>query len=1009
MDSGGQSTASAPGIRVLVEPAEQDLGSPNKNDDGIDIVAIHGIGADPDKTWTGRGPAGERVSWLSDSEMLPKAVPTARIMRFGYESAWYGTGLDEPKKTHVFDVAEMLLKQLELHRQALRRSFDNPDKWRHLFRFTAGAIFFGTPFRGRRGLTLVQIVEAVAQHNPDLQIYPETMALSVEENPYLQNIVYQFTETRRGDHPIPLWCFYETKPSPIGKTLLNSAIKDGYLIPAESACLDPSKSIERHPLERHHYNLQKFSGPSDPGYLVAMKAIVDLATRAPNYLRECCIDRTQKSCYHIELAKNNQFTGRNSILKAIEQKFFGKDQSQRIALAGLGGVGKTQIALHFVYQLKEKRPDYSIFWVPLLGHESVERAYREIAKKLRLQKSSDNEDIKDLVYQYLSLCKADKWLFILDNADDQELMFGSAHKPGLEEYLPKNENGIILLTTRSRQVAVEFARADVIDIEQMNQEEAANLFKKSLVQDQLPLDEALVTELLTYLTFLPLAITQAAAYLNVTMAPIQTYLGLLRGAEKDVTRLLGREFKDSTRYRGSRNAVGTTWLVTFDQIEKSDQAAVRLLSFISCIEPKSIPRSMLLNMEPEEMEWAVGMLCSYSFLVRRGDSSMFDMHSLVHMATREWVKRQGRREQVVNDAICHLARIFPTNNRADHELRREYLPHVTRSLYQNDGQRTDDAYYLFGKVGDCFYNDRRFKEATKCYEAVCRWKQDHLSKDDHNRLVSEHKLASAYLSDRRIKDAIEIFEHVVVVQKETLDEKDHFRLVLEHELARAYLDDRRIKDAIEIFERVVAVRKETRDEKDHSRLASENALACAYLNDGRIKDAIEIFERVVAVKKETLDEKDHDRLASEHELARAYLSDRRIKDAIEIFERVVAVKKETLDEEDYDRLASEHGLACAYLDDGRIKDAIEIFERVVAVMKETLDEKDHSRLTSERKLARAYLDDGRTKDAIEILGRIVTLEGEILSHDDPRRLLSHGLLTEAYGRMQLLDETTYKA
>ncbi|KAK9444491.1 srpk [Metarhizium brunneum] len=150
--------------------------------------------------------------------------------------------------------------------KALRRSFDNPDKWRHPFRFTAGAIFFGTPFRGRRGLTLVQIVQTAAQYNPDLQIYPETIALSVEENPYLQNIVYQFTETRRS----------ETKPSPIGKTLLNSAIKDGYLIPAESACLDPSKGIERYPLERHHYNLQKFSGPSDPGYLVAKKAIVDL-------------------------------------------------------------------------------------------------------------------------------------------------------------------------------------------------------------------------------------------------------------------------------------------------------------------------------------------------------------------------------------------------------------------------------------------------------------------------------------------------------------------------------------------------------------------------------------------------------------------------------------------------------------------------------------------------------------------------------------------------------------
>lgn len=80
-------------------------------------------------------------------------------------------------------------------------------------------------------------------------------------------------------------------------------------------------------------------------------------------------------------------------------------------------------------------------------------------------------------------------------------------------------------------------------------------------------------------------------------------------------------------------------------------SAVSQLSFISCVEPKAIPRSILLNMEPEQMEWAVGMLCSYSFLVRRGDSSTFDMHSLVHIATREWVKRQGRIEQVVKDAI----------------------------------------------------------------------------------------------------------------------------------------------------------------------------------------------------------------------------------------------------------------------------------------------------------------------------------------------------------------------
>ena len=109
--------------------------------------------------------------------------------------------------------------------QALRRSFENPNEWSSPFRYTAGLIFFGTPFRGRKGLTLEEIVEAVAQSNPD-QIYKETMALSVEENPYLQDIVHRFTETRRVDHPIPLWCFYETKPSPICKVYKDKGLED---------------------------------------------------------------------------------------------------------------------------------------------------------------------------------------------------------------------------------------------------------------------------------------------------------------------------------------------------------------------------------------------------------------------------------------------------------------------------------------------------------------------------------------------------------------------------------------------------------------------------------------------------------------------------------------------------------------------------------------------------------------------------------------------------------------
>ncbi|RKL05615.1 hypothetical protein BFJ70_g17087 [Fusarium oxysporum] len=707
-------------------------------------------------------------------------------------------------------------------------------------------------------------------------------------------------------------------------------------------------------------------------------------------------EEIHEPCYYIPFTRNTHFTGRTSILDTLEDKFFGPDQSQKVALVGLGGIGKTQIALQFAYQMKEKRPDYSIFWVPVLSDETAESAYVDIAKKLGLQKNSEDDDVKDLVCQHLSSNKAGKWLLIVDNADDQGLILGSAKKSGLEEYLPQSEDGIVLLTTRSRHVAVEFAQSDVIDTEQMDQEEATTLLEKSLIQKQLLQDETSVVKLLTHLTFLPLAITQAAAYLNQTKAPIRTYLNLVRGAEADVTRLLGREFRDNSRYRGSRNAVGTTWIVSFDQIQRSDPLAVDLLSFMSCIEPKAIPQFILPDAEPDELEWAIGTLCSYSFLVRREESNVFDMHSLVHTATRGWLEKQDRETEVSNHVICHIAASFPAKDDAHYDLRRAYLPHAMRLLNRNHENKIVEAYLLFEKVGHSFNVDRRFKEAIRCFEEVCRWRKDFHSETDYLRLTSEYNLARVYLDDRRIKDAIKLLEHVVEVRKETLDEKDNSRLTSEHALATAYLDDRRIEDAIKLLEHVVTVRKETLDEKDRSRLTSEHELARAYLGGRRIEDAIEILEHVVAIEAKALDEKDHSRLTSEQVLASAYLNGRRIKDAIKLLEHVVEVRKETLDEEDHDRLTSEHALATAYLDDQRITDAIKMLEHVVEVKKEILDEKDHSRLTSEQVLATAYLDDQRIKDAIKILEHVVTIEAKTLDEKDHYRLTSEHALATAY-------------
>jgi hypothetical protein len=112
-------------------------------------------------------------------------------------------------------------------------------------------------------------------------------------------------------------------------------------------------------------------------------------------------------------------------------------------------------------------------------------------------------------------------------------------------------------------------------------------------------DKRRTNTVLDELTGLPLAITQVAAYLNMNWMPIAKYLRLLRSTEQDMVSLLSREFRDDTRYKESANAVATTWVVSFSQIRKRDAVAADLLAFMSCVEWRAIPRSLLPRVQPE--------------------------------------------------------------------------------------------------------------------------------------------------------------------------------------------------------------------------------------------------------------------------------------------------------------------------------------------------------------------------------------------------------------------------
>jgi tetratricopeptide (TPR) repeat protein len=261
---------------------------------------------------------------------------------------------------------------------------------------------------------------------------------------------------------------------------------------------------------------------------------------------------------------------------------------------------------------------------------------------------------------------------------------------------------------------------------------------------------------------------------------------------------------NNTRYKGSANAVATTWVVSFSQIRERDAVAADLLAFMSCVEWKAIPRSLLPEAQSEgEMEEAVGTLCGYSFLVRRdGDSpgtqeeseeteeeteEWYDIHRLVHLATRIWVKEHGNASKVAEDAVRHVADVFPSDDYESQAVWRGYLPQALRLLDDRQDSSAEDQSELCLLVGRCLQEDGRVQEAVVWLERSCQ-QRSQLSEDNSGRLSSQHALAGAYQADGQVHKAVALLQRVVIIKARTLRDDHPSRLVSVEALADMYAE-----------------------------------------------------------------------------------------------------------------------------------------------------------------------------------------------------------------------------
>jgi tetratricopeptide (TPR) repeat protein len=739
---------------------------------------------------------------------------------------------------------------------------------------------------------------------------------------------------------------------------------------------------------------------------------------------------------YLPFSRNYNFIGRTDEIDTLERKLFSKQDCQRVAVVGLGGVGKTQVALQFAYAVLENHLDVSVFWMHALSAETYEQSCRGVASVLGVE--SDKDDVKELVQRHLGLERAGKWMLIVDNADHLEVLEGSDGGKGLLDYLPRSDSGLTVFTTRDKTTAHALAGNSILEVEKLDPTTAAHLFKKMLTRKDLSCHEAVIDELLQELDCLPLATTQAAAYVNCNAISVEEYLNLLRSTEQDLIFIMNEEMRDSTRYKHAANAVARTWLVSFEQIVRQDAHAANLLQYMSCMDWKAIPRSILPAIEPKaRMTSAIGTLWSYSFITTRSDGKTYDMHRLVHVAARVWIQQKGLAMETQRKALEHLSKAFPWDKWDNRELWRAYIPHAARMRDFKDGGHVDARWMLCFKVGRCLRLDGRIRDAVSWLEESLDLRA-HLPEDNETKLSTQHALATAYEANGQVKDTIKLLEHVVAIRRvlsedhpdllasqhvlamaygangqlqdaiklleytvaiERVLAEDHpDRLASQHALARAYNVNGQARDAVQLLEHVVAVQR-VLAEDDPKRLASQHELASAYQASGKVKNAVQLLEHVVAIKRVLAD--DHpDRLASQHALARAYHANEQVKDAVQLLEHVVEVKRVALAEDHPKRVASQHELARAYLDDGQVKEAVQLLEYVVAIWVRVLAEEHPDRLISQYGLAYAYLEDGRVEEAVQLLEQVVAVQERVLAADHPHRLLSERLLARAYDKLE---------
>ncbi|KAH7215414.1 hypothetical protein DER44DRAFT_820271 [Fusarium oxysporum] len=986
-------------------------------DTTLDIIAIHGLDTQSPRTWEYRKKpedGGGIVNWLANADMLPAAIPEARIFTYDWNANYFKNAPVQALLGHADTLLTHLLKDRGRERrpiifvascfgglilaEAINRAAQLESVYKDILLSIAGIVFLATPFRGSDAAKQAQwqvIVGGIMGEQASSQLVDDLNSRDKE----LRKITQLFAENARRDSiQIPIYCFYETKKtemlrkflSPRSATSLASLFKktQKILVTDDSACLD---TFDRLGLDATHSGMNKFRGPTDANFEHVRRAIRRFADKASSVVNGR--QKGLKTCHFmVPFGRNKGFVGRTSILDELLKKIppgVDEDDCQRTAIEGLGGVGKTQIALEAAHRVHDIHPDCFVFWVPAIDAASFENAYREIGQRLEISGIDDEKaNIKTLVKVALSQENAGTWLLIIDNADDMQLLFSNS---ALCDHLSFSRNGSILFTTRNHEVTgcLDIRRKDVITVAEMARVESIALLQQDLKEAQ-TCDNKSITVLLDFLADLPLAIRQASSFMAKTGTTTTKYLSHCQASDKTLIKLLGRNFEDRNRYKASDNPVATTWLISFEHISRDMPLAVHYLKFMCFLAEKDIPVSLLPPADDEiNADEAIGTLKAYAFINQRGGSSSFDIHRLVRLAVQNWLEEKGERGAVITTVIQRLAAAFVSPKHENRGVWMQYLPHAQTALESQKYCRDEEAKRsLLFDVGESNMMLGKYMESEQIYRQALDLAKGALGPEHRATLIGMNNLATVLGKQGKYEEAEQLHRQTLDLKKEVLGLEHHSTLATINNLATVLCNQGKYEEAEEIHRQALDLIKEVLGPEHPNTLTSISNLASVLDNQGKYEEGEQLHRQTLVLTKEVLGPEHPSTLMSMNNLATVLWEQGKYEEGEQLNRQTLDLRKKVLGPEHPDTLTSISNLARVLDDQGKYAEAEQLHRQTLDLRKKVLGPEHPDTLMSISHLATVPDNQGKYAEAEQLHRQALDLRKEVLGPEHPDTLTS---------------------